>query len=110
MTARPKQILLWAATGLIWLVTPVAGPTFLVFPFFIRLIATAWSTPSGIDFMAWSGFALLWFGALVAVGMIHHGKARWAHFAGAILITGGTLALGWLMPQPDTTTQLYQIP
>jgi hypothetical protein len=108
MTARPKQILLWAATGLTWLGAFVGGPTLLVFPFFIPLIIKDWSTPSGLDFVALSLFALLWFAALLWIGLRHHGKARWAHFLVAGAITAMVYVPGLGARPTDDTAQLYR--
>lgn len=107
--ARPKQILLWAATGLIWLTATVGGPTLLVFPFFIRLIGPALSTPSGIDFLVLSSLSILWLIALITIGLMHHGKARWAHFAVAVVITSGVFAFTVLTSPPDARPQILRV-
>ncbi|WP_165184853.1 hypothetical protein [Caulobacter soli] len=109
MTERPKQILLWAATGLIWLGAFVGGPTLIALPFVFPLLARAWSTPSGIQLLMLLTFAVLWLAALVWVGLRHRGKARWAHFAIAGAITGGMFLPALVAPPADHTAQVYRV-
>jgi hypothetical protein len=100
MTARPKQILLWAATGLIWLGAFVGAPTLIAVPFILPLIREAWSSHVAAGQMALLFvFSAVWLLALIGVGLAHRTRARWAHFIVAGLITGGTLLLPFIQPR-----------
>jgi len=109
MTARPKQILLWAATGLIWLGAFVGGPALVTIPLLIPALVGAWPLPSSIQLAILLAFALLWLAALVWVGLRHHGKARWTHFVIAGVITGGMFLPGLVAPPLDHTPQVYRV-
>ncbi|KQY29286.1 hypothetical protein ASD21_06390 [Caulobacter sp. Root1455] len=110
MTARPKQILLWAATGLIWLGAFVGGPTLIALPFVLPLLKGPWLTPSGIDLLLLIAFSALWLAALIWIGLVHRGKARLAHFVVAGVITGAMFLPGlFARPQTNPTAELYRV-
>jgi hypothetical protein len=110
MTARPKQILLWAATGLIWLGAFVGGPTLIALPFVLPSLKGPWSTPSGIDLLLLIAFSALWLAALMWIGLTHRGKARLAHFVVAGAITGAMFLPGlFAPPQTNPTAELYRV-
>jgi hypothetical protein len=109
MTARPKQVLLWAATALIWLGAFVGGPTLIALPFVLPLLKGPWFTPSSIDLLLLIAFAIIWLAALVWIGLTHRGKARWLHFIVAGVITGGMFLPGLLAPPTDHTAKVYRV-
>ena len=110
MTARPKQPLLWAATGLIWLGAVVGGPTLIALPFFLPVLIGGWSSPSGIELLLLLAFSTLWLVALVWIGLVHRGKARWTHFIVAGAITGVMFLPGLTArPPTDPVAEVYRV-
>lgn len=109
MTARPKQPLLWAATGLVWLAAAFCGPALIVLPLFLPFLVDGWN-PSDIQILLLIAMSALWLAALIRVGLAHHGKARWAHFIVAGAITGAMFLPGLIVPPPtNPVAEVYRV-
>jgi uncharacterized membrane protein YhaH (DUF805 family) len=100
--AKRRSGWLWSATVFLWIASVFGGPTFVSLPWVWESLPEFFVDPIyGPRLFALFGLAFIWLVLMIAVGLRHHGRARWIAFAIPVLVTLTALTVPKLTHSPS---------